>query len=352
MPKVIQNVSSKVHNSVIPYINIFYLSPNPYGGWVTYTAHLIHGLKRLGIDVRFFKIGQRDEPGRRPFGYNLSYQNISVESALGYVKANQPCLVTAVHKNQLRPGRKLVDNGAWLVMHDPTEFRNLKLSNNSRIITVRKTVHKILPHTHLILHPYVRTHSLEEINKVEFYNDRKLACSIARIDFDKHTELLLDANRLLPDTHKINIYGFENRIYTKNKIVPNYPEWEQSKAAYDKGMTTAIDICKQHTFSIDMSVIKEDGGGTQYTFLEAADAGSVNIIHKDWIRDGDEMNPYPNEHANCLIAHDGKSIAKLIQDKEVLRHLPMIRQNMSDVLDRHDATVVAQQMVELISSKM
>jgi hypothetical protein len=33
---------------------------------------------------------------------------------------------------------------------------------------------------------------------------------------------------------------------------------------------------------VDLSVIKKDGRGTQYTFLEAVDAGCSLVLHKAW----------------------------------------------------------------------
>ena len=49
-----------------------------------------------------------------------------------------------------------------------------------------------------------------------------------------------------------------------------------------------------------MSLIKGDGGGTQYTFFETWNAGTGLIIHADWLRPDDEMRP----GVNC-IAVDG-----------------------------------------------
>ena len=42
--------------------------------------------------------------------------------------------------------------------------------------------------------------------------------SIARIDFDKNTDIILKANKLLPEELKITIYGAENRLYVFHKL--------------------------------------------------------------------------------------------------------------------------------------
>ena len=38
---------------------------------------------------------------------------------------------------------------------------------------------------------------------------------------------------------------------------------------------------------IDMSIIKGDGGGTQYTFLEAIYHDCILVLHLDWINKGE-----------------------------------------------------------------
>ena len=40
-------------------------------------------------------------------------------------------------------------------------------------------------------------------------------------------------------------------------------------------------------FVVDMSIIKGDGGGTQYTFLEAIYHDCALILHKEWVEAGD-----------------------------------------------------------------
>ena len=42
-------------------------------------------------------------------------------------------------------------------------------------------------------------------------------------------------------------------------------------------------ILKDAKYMIDMSIIKGDGGGTQYTFLEAIHHNCILILHNEWI---------------------------------------------------------------------
>ena len=45
-------------------------------------------------------------------------------------------------------------------------------------------------------------------------------------------------------------------------------------------------ILKNAKYMIDLSIIKNDGGGTQYTFLEAIYHNTILILHNDWISKG------------------------------------------------------------------
>jgi hypothetical protein len=68
-----------------------------------------------------------------------------------------------------------------------------------------------------IIHPF---HPPEFTNR----NERQGATSISRVDFDKHTEIIIEANKLTKDVKdKIQIYGQVDQIYsyrTLNKILP------------------------------------------------------------------------------------------------------------------------------------
>jgi len=61
---------------------------------------------------------------------------------------------------------------------------------------------------------------------------------------------------------------------------------------------------------VDMSIIKNDGGGTQYTFLEAIYQKCILIINSKWV-EGFET-PFVNKK-NCFVISDGYELAGLIK---------------------------------------
>lgn len=321
-------------------VNLFYLSGNTTGGWVTYTSHMCKGLKGFSL----FKVGNRTETKSRPFGYGLDYVNLSLDDAVRQVHSG-PSLIVALQKNWREKAEKLIDAGAWTVIHDPAEFKHFDMKVvGPRSITIRKAVHSQVRGSHLLLHPYQRHYQEGTLATREIR-----ACSISRIDFDKRTDILLDANRLLPPGLRIDIHGFENRIYTRFKLCPKYPEWEQSVAHYAREDRRAADICHSSWYSVDMSVIKGDGGGTQYTFLESMDAGSVNVINSQWIIPGDEMVPYPRPSANCVTAGNGQELAAVLRSNDVLGTCDNIVRAGESLMRNHRAEVIAQELLDLLS---
>jgi hypothetical protein len=310
-------------------VDLYYLSPNPYGGWVTFTSHLMKSLRMVGVQPNLFKIRPRTENKYREFGYGERYQNISLDNAL---QRDKPKLIVAAAKNFQYETEKLWKYGAGLVVHDPTELKNLPedVTDSERVIVVRKVGTEFLPKAVFIRHPYVRVSTLEPVER------DKHAISVSRVDFDKHTEILLDANRLLTDDRKITIRGFENRIYTRFKIVPKYPEWVQSIGHFPRTTYDAFVLLQQHTFHVDMSEIKGDGGGTQYTFLEAWDAGCVNIINTAWMRENDDMLP----HINCLAVGDAHTLALVMSIKLGEQELSAFRNKGYAQLAKHHPNVI------------
>jgi len=288
-------------------IDLFYLSPNPYGGWVTFTHHLIQALKSADMEPELFKIRPRSEKKTRDFGYGERYRNISLPEAL---QRQNLRLIVAAAKQFKEQTQTLYDHGAYLVVHDPTELKNLPSDlDSSRCVVVRRIGKQYLPKATFIRHPYKNQDWFQ--NQRKGYRDKKKqAISTSRIDFDKHTEILLDANRLLPEEKKIDIRGFENRIFTRFKIVPKYPEWVQSVAQYPRTKDAAYDLMLEAKFNVDMTEIKGDGGGTQYTWLEAWDAACIPIINQKWILKDwkDDMIP----DWNCLTVEDGEQLARLL----------------------------------------
>jgi len=269
----------------------------------------------------------------------------------------EPFLITALDKHHRELGMKLLEKGATIVIHDPTELRNpefRKFIDPSQVVVVRKSMLEHMPEATFIPHPYMAVHMIDPLDFGEWSRRKYQAISISRLDFDKNSHWLFEANRKLPPDRQIYIRGAENRMYTKTRIVPTYPEYiqdsdrpKEDRAIYDLDFRGAVNLCRQARFMTDFSVIKGDGGGTQYTFLEAIDAGTVCLLHKNWIRPKDSMID-EGENQNCLSFKDWKALVGFLSG-EINNHVStFIRSNGDKLLQQHDAIDVALKYVRIV----
>ena len=77
---------------------------------------------------------------------------------------------------------------------------------------------------------------------------------------------MLEVNKITKNP--IKIYGWINKRYVTEKLDPTlFSKYYQGK--YPKSFPTTSKILANSKFMIDLSVLPMDGGGTQYTFLDA-----------------------------------------------------------------------------------
>ena len=338
-------------------MKLLYLSRSRFGGWVTFTSHLYHGL--LGKPPtshdhfqtseihEVIRVTGRSEKTQRNMGNYVPYRNMCEEDIL---EIEEPILITAHDKHHRELAMKLLEQGAYIVIHDPTELRNPEFRefiNPKQVIVIRKSMLEHMPEATYIPHPYMAINRTDPLDFKEWDNRPLNAISISRLDFDKNSHWLFEINRKLPSDKQIVIRGAENRMYTKTKIVPKYPEYiqdsnrpEEERACFKLDFRGATNLCKTARYMTDFSVIKGDGGGTQYTFLEAIDAGTICILHKNWIRRNDSMTD-KGENQNCLSFSDWEFVANFLEGK-MQQHLSIfIRSNSVKLLIKHDAVRIA-----------
>ncbi len=287
-------------------LHLFYMARPIYGGWVSFTAHLA-----LKHNLPLYKIGTKTEkskdgkPTYRSYGYGVKYQNRS-ENDLPDGKI----LITAVDKTCYDSLKKF-PNGTYIVIHDPTEVTNKSTQplvdelKRFKIITIRESVQKYLKEKLNLSSLFLR-HPFFEY-KFEKESNPKDAVSISRIDFDKHTDIILRANKEL--NNPIQIYGAHNRLYVFHKL-KNMNFQKYYKGAFEKSFEELSDILKNAKYVVDMSIIKNDGGGTQYTFLEAIYQKSALIINEKWV---EGFNTPFQAGKNCFVVKDSNDLVSLLE---------------------------------------
>lgn len=326
-------------------VNVALLADPTMGGWPSFTAHLIHGLQNLKVDTLLYRVSGKTEKRARPFGRGLSYHNITLEVAERMAQ-DIPTIIAAVGPKHVYEAANLLQHNACVVIHDPTELSDALLEilrqSSKPVVIIRKKNREHLAGIEVIdvLHPYQRA-------PAQAAKPLRHAAAFSRLDWDKNTHIIVEANNLLPNSKQITIYGAINRMYTHHKVDPIDAQWERNyKGAWPARapLHHAVTIARNARYAVDLSVIKGDGGGTQYSFLEAFDAERPLIIHQKWLT-GD---PTLDEIAPALAATvtNAAELADLMQtnltyDKEAAEH----------ILHTHKASTQAKTLLQALGVK-
>lgn len=290
---------------------LIYMAKPVYGGWVSFTAHL-----SLLKDYPVFKIGKRTESKTREFGYDVMYQNLSIDDILKQFSP-EDIMITCIDKKYYKYLDKFPDN-ITIVIHDPTELKKPVIEHLPRfkIITIRKSVEKYLKdkyniNSEFLVHPFYPFEKPSKYNTVA--KNRNI--SISRVDFDKNTDIIVEANDKLaniPGSNTVEIYGALNDLYVYHKLNnTNFKKYY--KGRFGKTFKDLIELLSSGKHMVDLSSIKNDGGGTQYTFLEAIYMDNILVLNKKWV----ENNPGPFIHnINCIVVSDSDELARVLKSNE------------------------------------
>ena len=159
--------------------------------------------------------------------------------------------------------------------------------------------------------------------------------SISRISFEKNTDIILRVNKLLNDNQYIKLYGCLSRIYVHHFLGGKNGDFSRYYyGQFEKSFSALSEILAEAKFVVDLSVLKHDGGGTQYTFLEAIHNGCALILHRNWLKNKDVKEEYCDfrEGYNCFAIEDERELADLIKrNPDTTR----IVKNAKKLLKRH-----------------
>jgi hypothetical protein len=323
-------------------VNVFYISDCIAGGWPTFVGHLIRGLRAVGADPTLFRISNRTELTRwREFGRGLQCHNIRAEDTVNVVKESASILAALAPKMS-EIGKGIIDAGALWVIHDPGELRLLAVRElfdfcHIEPVVIRKNNLRHVPNAVYIPHPYQRIFN-------EYPTERLWSCvSYSRIDWDKHTELIAQANVQLDEA--IRIYGYIGRPFAHSCLDKDYQGWRVNyygeMAKFD--LWAGAWLARNAKYVVDMSTIKGDGGGTQYTFLEAWDAGARLILNRKWlVRDSDRDEVVGAAH----FVDDSDGLVEMLRDGSLDWHAQTIA--AEKILMEHDAERIGKMYLDML----
>lgn len=254
-----------------------------------------------------------------------------------YVAAKNRLVVLALDKDgRERIGLNEVSlpNGSkTIIIHDTIEIRKKEYADalkdgKWKIITIRQKISDYIAdrfglESVALLHPFY--------GSVYTNTEKKLGSGVStcRVDFDKHQEIILDANRMLGRT-AIEIYGAVNRMYVYHKLDDN--DFEVAyKGTYPHNFDAVSSILRDKQFAIDLTYIDSDGGGTQYSFLEAIANDCVLVLNRKWIDSVDEKYRVFIEGHNCLAVSNAHELAyNIIDNKDLIEDSTGILKNIKE----------------------
>ena len=223
-----------------------------------------------------------------------------------------------------------------IVIHDPGEISkfNEPYLKDWNIITIRKSMQQFLRERYrieskFIYHPFYPypVHPDDEEEK------KTWAVSISRIDFNKNIEIILDANKRVRNNNPIKIYGWANSKYVLEQLdAEAFSQYYQGK--YVKSFNATSEILRKAKFMVDLSFLPNDGGGTQYTFLDAIYHNCAIILNRQWIETVDPEYRDFKEGENCYAVSNAEELKELLDNAENIDTSKIV-QNARKLLDRH-----------------
>ena len=286
--------------------NLLYLAKPVYGGWITYASHLL--LRDYQNKNLIYKVGNKLENKARPFGFGTFYRNIPAES----LRVIEKPIVVALDPNFYDTAQNLKE--PLLIMHDTAEPKKRLYDfyhSCRRILVPRKTIKTFLKENYELESDFVEMPFYEYPKPETDWTVKTKFKNMARVEYRKHQDIICQANQLLTKKglQTVEIHGFKNGMYVFQKLQGmEFEKWYKGAYPQDFGVhTKMLEDCK---FLVDMTQYVKDGGGMQYTLLQAIYHDTALILNREWV---DQPDSSWKEGVNCFAVSDHKELTELIE---------------------------------------
>ena len=328
-------------------VNLFFMVPGrQLGGCTSFTVHLWRCLRAQGYDATIYRVGARTDLNRpTSIGYGSKVFRVSVADAVQLARS-APSLITYCFWRKMGEQARALMLGAGvpLVVHDPAEFVDDSLAfmrtTGARALVIRRSNAVSLAskgvNVSFAPHPYLAETAPERST------EPLGAVCAARVDSRKRTHWLIESNKRSDAAHHVQLWGEIGRVYEFRQLRQRHPDWRRwynGEFPADEG--AAVRLYARGRYAVDLTVIKGDGGGTQYAFFEAWNAGVPLVLNKAWQHEA-ETDEVRNGDS-CLMVGDSYELSRLLKT-DPTSHVDVVSGGHRVMANHGPAVVVPQYM--------
>ena len=297
--------------------------------------HTIHALQSFGYDVRLYVIYKKTQKPLKELAEGVKFQGVSIEDAIDIARdENARSFIGAANVDTAKDQvMEMLPHCSAVVIHGAGwidgEVLESAVQNNVRIGVVRKSLSSLLRKEYGVNSMYLP--QIYNMYEGEAVIRDIHAVSISQISWSKNSHMIIEANKRLPEEIQVRMYGNYSRKFDHFKLKNIQENWKELwwEGKFDSANGGAVKIASRAKFVIDLSIIKNDGGGTQYTFLEAFNGMSHLILHESWLDfpgEVDERCVIPVSNVDDLVrvlTDDGMYPTKLLRGWDIMEaHSP------------------------------
>lgn len=344
MNQDIKEVAKKANAKVI---HIAYIAKQGQkGGWRSFIVHLYHCLNQME-NVKPVVVRCNTKTGKinnYDFGYDVPCIGMKLED----LAKKKYVLIACMSQNQ---DQLFMFKKKCIVVHDPIEVPkyNPEDLKKMKVFVIRQSMKENLAEigiaSRFLYHPFYKFPVQEIIDRIQNEDVEKTnVINTARVCSRKRTKMIIEANEHYENEHGeagyIEIHSCKDVFGGGDVWVKNWSEELQGQfnASYKGGFPMTFEatekVYRNAKVVVDLSRFNGDGGGTQYTFLEAIHCGCALILHEDWLE-------YPGpfvKNINCFTVSSAMDLAACVIMLQTVDDILVeaVVENSKKILDAHD----------------
>lgn len=314
------------------------------GGRAAYQRHLVEALRANGVDVECYATcdvgGDKSWIVREAPEIVLTNPTYDIVHINGVWKKEIDYLIEVIQNC-----RGLVRYPRYVItVHDTAEIKGSRIKElvdllDALVIFIRPTALRnpdmgFSDYVKYIPHPYMR-----EQRKV-IKRSRRNVVVTSKVTYRKRIEMVLESDcgiQVWSSNVNSRYNHFILKQYYENGIY-DYPY-------YMGGFDSPSDVYPSAAALVDLTRFDGDGGGTQYTFLEAMDYGVRLLLSREWYQ-GPDDELKPGKHYTQI--NSVEHLRRVAKDIMRGRHREQVDPDVyEEILRNHDHAKVGGQYLKV-----